>query len=131
MPKSSSLGSPAFPDQDVRRLEVAVHHQLLVGVADRAADLAEEPQAGREVELFSAQNWSARHAVDQLHHQVGPAARQGAAVVELGDLRAIEGGQDLPLGEEPLVHDRRLEALVDHLERHLALELRRRARSAR
>ncbi len=41
------LGLGFGGDQDVRRLEVAVHHQLLVGVAHRAADLAEKLQPFR------------------------------------------------------------------------------------
>ena len=39
------LGSPSGRDQDVRRLQIAVHHELFVRVLDCLGDLAEESQA--------------------------------------------------------------------------------------
>ena len=61
-----------------------------------------------------------RHAVDQLHDEVGPAGFRGPGVEDAGDVDVVHHGQGLPLGLEagddlPAVHPR-----LDDLERDLA-----------
>ena len=45
-----------------------------------------------------------RHALDQLHDEVRPAAVGGAGVEHLGDVRVVHQRQGLPLGLEPGEH---------------------------
>ena len=88
-------------DQDVRGLDVAVDHQVLMGVLHRGADLAEEVDPGVESQAVLGRSTVEGHALDVLHDQVGPAVVGGAAVEEARDAGVVEGGQDLPLGAEP------------------------------
>ncbi len=116
------LGLAFAVDQDVRRLEVAVHHQVLVGVGDRRADVDEELQPFLERQLVLLAVGVERQAVDVLEHEVGAAVGGGAAFEKPGDVGMVEAGEDLPLGEEALVDDRQVLAGADDLDRHLALE---------
>ena len=73
---------------------------LLVRVLDRPADGHEQrqPLAGREVAVVA--ELGDRHAVDQLHDEVGPAGVGGAGVEDAGDVLVVHHGQGLALGLE-------------------------------
>lgn len=58
-------------DQDVLRLEIAVHHQVLVREGDRGAHGAEELQSFAQREVVAFAEAVDRLALDVLHHQVG------------------------------------------------------------
>ena len=74
-------------DEHVRRLDVAVDDPLQVGVLDGVADRDEQlqPLARRELVLVAVVG--DRHAADEFHHEVGPAALRGAGVEHAGDVR--------------------------------------------
>ncbi len=61
-----------------------------------------------------------RHALDQLHDEVGPAGRRRAGVEHLGDVRVVHQRQGLPLGLEAGDDLARVHARLDDLERDLA-----------
>ena len=104
-------------DHDVGRLDVAVDDPLLVGVLDRLADRHEQLQPLPRRQVVVVAVLGDRHAVDQLHDEVGPAPRGGPGVEDAGDVDMIHHCQGLPLGLEagddlPAVHPR-----LDDLER--------------
>jgi nucleotide sugar dehydrogenase len=67
-------------DQDIRRLNVAVDYPLLMGMLDRLTDLHEklQPLAQRQPVLITVLR--DRHAVNELHHEVGQPGRGRASV---------------------------------------------------
>ena len=95
---------------------------LLVGVLHRLADREEQfqPLAGRELLLVAVVG--DRDALDQLHHEVGPAAVGGAGVEHPGDVGVVHQRQGLPLGLEPGDDVARVHARLDDLEGHLAAD---------
>ena len=60
------------------------------------------------------------NALDQLHHEVGPAAVGRAGVEHPGDVGVVHQGQGLPLGLEAGDDVARVHARLDDLEGHLA-----------
>ncbi len=117
------LGVPVLRDEDVLRLEVAVHDARLVRRLQRLGDL--DGQRQRALELHRcAQQFPKRGAVEQLlHHEVHAALV--ADVVHRGDVRVVERrrrprlllepGQPLRVGGE---------LLGQHLDGHLAAQAR-------
>ena len=87
--------------QDVRGLEVAMHHQPLVceshGIAHREEQFQNRLRRQRMLATIAVNG----QAIDILHHQIGPPLRRGAAIEQPRDMRVRQGRQDLPfLGEE-------------------------------
>ena len=76
----------------------------------------------RSGRCFSSQYFGDRHAFDQLHDEVGPAAVGRAGVEHLGDVRMVHHRQGLPLGLEAGDHLPRVHAGLDDLERDRPLE---------
>ena len=78
MPKSVSFTAAVGADQDVARLDVAVHEPALVRRLQRPRGLLEQPQRLVRVDRAAGDERGQRLAADQLHHQVGGApARPG------------------------------------------------------
>ena len=101
------LHLPGRGDQDVARLDVAVHQARGVGDLQRAAGLLEHVECVPQRQPSGALDHGVqRLAVDQLHHQVGGAARVVelglAVVVDAGDAGVVEHGDRAGLGAEPL-----------------------------
>ena len=94
------LHPPLAVDQDVRRLQVAVDDEPLVGVLHRRADVQEELEAALEVEPASGAELGDRRAVDVLHDQVRIANLVDAGVEDLRDVRMRERCQHAALGAE-------------------------------
>ncbi len=86
--------------------------RVLHGLANRDSEL--EPLSRRQ-SSFVAES-SDRDALDQLHHEVGPAGVGGAGVEDPGDVRVVHQGQGLALGAEPRQHLPRVHAGLDELE---------------
>jgi hypothetical protein len=87
-------------DEDVGRLQVAVHHEVRVGVRHGAARGREQAQPRRHVEPPGVAVVRDGAAVHVLHHEVRPPVGRHAAVEEAGHVRVVERGEDLPLGRE-------------------------------
>ena len=98
MPKSSSFGGAVGRHEDVGRLDVPVHHQVLVGVLHGPADVEEEAQALPDAEAFLGAQYRERPALDVLHDEVRAAVRRGAAVEKAGDVGMLQVREDLSLG---------------------------------
>ena len=100
-----------------------MHDEVLVGVLDRRADLAEEAQALVDREAAAVAVLDQRLALDVLHDEVGLAAIRRAAVEEARDVGMLEGGRDLALAAKSLAREVARHAGPDELDRHLLLEL--------
>ena len=107
--------------EDVRRLEVPVHDQVLVGVVDRPAHGPEQLQTLPDAEGMAGAEDVDRLPFDVLHDQIRPALL-GLATVEDGrDVGMLEPGQDVtlaaetpePFGSGIAVHDLERHGLVE------------------
>ena len=95
-------------------------HALAVGVVERGGDLAREPErlVHRELPLAD-QPGAERFAGDERHHVVEQAVGL-ARVDQRQDVRVLQVGGDLDLGQEPLAADHGGELGVQHLDGDLA-----------
>ena len=101
MPKSSSFTCAVGRHEDVRRLEVAVDDQVLVRVAHRLARRrAKSRSRSSTLEPTRVAVLGDRLALDVLHGEPRPPVVRDAAVEQPGDVRMVQPGEDLPLGEE-------------------------------
>ena len=96
--------------EDVRGVQGAVDHTALVRVLHRFTDLQEESQQAVQVGLLTASPLGDRRPIDQLHREPQTAGVRGSGVVDLGDMRVGEAGEDLTCGLEPSVHGARVHA---------------------
>ena len=90
----------AFVDEDVGRLQVAVHDPLLMGVVHRVGHLGDQLQALTNVERLLARVVVDRSAAHQLHREEGhghAADRGRAHLVDLGDPRMLQPPEQLGL----------------------------------
>ena len=117
MPKSTSFGTPSTVDQHIRRLDVAVDHQVLVGVLDRRADDPEQRHALRGRRRARGAVLGDRLPLHVLHHQVGLAGVGRAAVEHGGDVGMLEARQDLSLQEEAPLEVLGVAPAADQLQR--------------
>ena len=84
-------------DEHVRRLKIAMDDPLLMRVLHRVTDVHEqfEPILRREAVLVAVLR--DRDALDQLHHEVRPAAIRRAGIEHARNIRMIHHRQRLPL----------------------------------
>ncbi len=108
-------------DQDVVRLQVAMHDQVLVRVVDGRAHRAHQrdPLFGRQSPAVAV--GVDRFAVDVLHDEVRRAVRRAPAIEQSRDVRVLQRRQDLPLHAQPALHLAREHAAADQLDRDLLL----------
>ena len=122
MPKSSSFTVAVGRDEDVRRLEVAVHDEVRCACCTaRRRRAKRRSRARREAVLVAVA--VDRLAVDVLHDEVRLAVVGHAAVEQPRDVRMIERREDLSLGAEAVASMSASEPAAQQLERDLLLEL--------
>ena len=98
-PKSSTLTLPARRDLDVGRLQVPMHDPLLVRRSERLGDLPAERQRLVHGHGPGNETLGKRLAGNELEHEEADAARF-LEPVDRGDVRMIQGGEDLRLAFE-------------------------------
>ena len=94
---------------------------LLVGMADRIADLPKAGKALVDAELVAVAVLGDGFTFDILHHKVGPAVLRGAGIDDLRDVWMVEHGQGLALHLEACDDPLGIHAGLDELQGHLAL----------
>ena len=90
------LGFAVAGDQDVVRLQVAMHDQVPVRLLHAGADLQEQSQARAQVEPVAFAVVDQRAAVDELHRQPRDAGLGAAAVEDAGDVGMLQARQQDP-----------------------------------
>ena len=125
-PRDSEVGHQrvAVPrEQQVLRLDVPVHHTVLVGVLERLGGLPGDPHRVLHRQLpLPPQPVAQRLTLDKRHGE--PELAGGLArVVDGQDVGMLEPGGELNLVLEPLGAERGSELGVEHLERDRSLVL--------
>ena len=95
---------------------VGVNNDLLVGVVDRGADVAEKGEAFLGAEAGLVAVVGDRDAFHQLHGEVRAAGAGGPGVEHLGDVRVVHHRQCLALGLEAGEHLFGVHPGLDHPE---------------
>ena len=115
-------------DHHVGRLEIPMDDPFLMRVLHGLTNGDEqlETLTGRQAVFVAVAGDG--NPLDELHHEVRPAAAaacrvttRGPGVEDLGDVGMIHEGERLPLGLEPREHLPAVEARLHKLERHFAL----------
>jgi hypothetical protein len=116
----SRLGAAVARDEDVLRLQVAMHHAARVSRGDLCAVVDRLAWRQRTVSEQVAQ----RAAIEQFHHRVGDGAVL-AEIVDRDDVRVGQRGDGTRFGFEPSACDRIVRQRVgDDLDRDVALQPR-------
>jgi len=129
MPKSGHEHVAALVEQDVVRLDVAVHDVVAVRVRERVGDLAGDPRgiADRQF-LMAFQEVAQRRAVDAPHDDVKDFFVP-ADLVDRHDVRMLEPGDRLRFAQKALGDGRGGgEVDVEDLDRDVAFKALSRAR---
>ena len=86
------LGVAARRDEDVGRLDVAMHDAGVVRGVERVGDLHAEVDDGAGRQRPRPEHVEQRHPAEQLHHQIRPIAGLGrlADVVDGADVRMVQ-----------------------------------------
>ena len=113
----------ALVQQDVLRLDVAVHHALPVRVVERARHLPRDGERLVQPELLLAIQLVPQRLAADVRQDVPEEALGLPRVDQREDVRMIEPRRDLDLGEEALRAQHGAQLGPQHLERHLAVVL--------
>ena len=108
-------------DQDVRRLEVQMHDQTGVRMADGRADLQKQTDAPRHQQRALLAPLGDRGAVDVVEREIGLQVAVDARIEQMRDVRMFEAGEDLALPAEAQVQARIGEAGPQQFQGHAAL----------
>lgn len=95
------LGLACPVHEHVRGLDVPVHDESGVGVGNRLGHLDEQPHPVIEAKAGLLAVAIDRPTVRQLHNDVGPLLFRDLGVVELGDVRMDQLGEQSLLAQEP------------------------------
>ncbi len=124
-PEVAELDDVVFGDQDVRRLDVAVHQPLAMRVGEAAGDLDRVVDGGQlRQHVLVAHQLAERRAVDELHHDVVRVVL-APEVVDVDDVRMGELRRRLRFVREALDEVVVLGVLIaQHLDRDPAAQQR-------
>jgi hypothetical protein len=110
-------------DQQVRRLEIAMHDEVAMRQIDRLRNGEDQPDARCEIGADALAPGVDRLALHELQYEIRPPVRRDPAVEKAGDVRMLEARQDLALAQEAAQHRVRVHAALEELERHRLLEV--------
>jgi hypothetical protein len=89
-------------NQDVRRLQVAVHDEIPMRVRDCIRHLREQPQARIHIELSIAAMLVDGLAFNVLEREIRLAIRSETRIVQMRNIRVIQRRENFPLARHPL-----------------------------
>ena len=95
------LGLPVRRDHDVRGLQVAVHHVVIVRVRQRAGDLRPVARHGLRGQASGRDQGIEGAALHELHRDEGAAAGL-ADLVDRADVRVVQARGGARLAQQPL-----------------------------
>ena len=101
-PEVQQLHLARVRHKDVRRLQIAVDDGVLVGVADRLANIPKQTQVFPQGAVPLFQPGGQWLPVGVLHHKPWHAVLKCARIVDAGDARMVQPGEHLLLQREPL-----------------------------
>ncbi len=104
--------------ENVAGFEIAVDHEVAVGVLDRAAHLSKQREPRGQAESVFIAVAGDGCAVDVLQHEIGPAIIHHAPVEQSGDVAVVQPGQDLALVPEAPNGLVGIHTALDDLDRH-------------
>ncbi len=116
-------------DEDVRRLDVAVHDQRAMRGFNRAANGQEEREPRAQVERARVRVARDRLAVHVFHDEVRHAGVGEAAVDQPRDIRMVEAREHAALALEEALLDLRVEPAPEQLDRDVLAEVAALART--
>ncbi len=96
------LDRPFSVDHDVRRLEIAMHHEVGVRISHRGANIAEQCEPRCKVGAFGPDPAIDRLSVDIIHDHVRPSVGGDPAVDQPRNIRMVEAGKQTALAREKL-----------------------------
>lgn len=106
-------------DEHVARLDVPMHHSLVVCMVHRRTHAVEEPHARRDRCSSPIAEDVDRLAPDILHHEIGPPAGRRAPIDHLRDRGVAHACENLPLAFKPGDHRTGVHPGLDHLNGNL------------
>jgi hypothetical protein len=109
--------------QDIRRLQIAMNNEVLMGIVNRGANRLKELETRIDIETIRIAKEIDGHAIDVFHDKVSAAVGQGATIEQMRDIRVIELRQDLAFQLEARVHRNGERTAMHHLDGDLLLEL--------
>ena len=109
-------------DQDVARLDVAMHHQVAVRMRHRGEHVVEQREAPVDVQPMQVAIAVDGFARDEVEHEVGLSARRHARVEQARDVRVGQPGQDGAFALEARCAGVAEHRQVQQLDRHAAAD---------
>ena len=109
-------------NQNVRRLQVAVHHQIGMGVLNCLQYFLKQPQARANVQPMVIAILGDRLAFDILQRQIRLPLRGHACIVEARDACILKPRQNVALPREPVRQRLAIQVEERKLESHLAFQ---------
>ena len=117
------LGDAGAGHQNVGRLQVAMHDEILMRVMHRGAHHLEQLQARGHLQMVGVAVDVDGDAVDVFHDDVGRAVGQRAAVQQVRDVRMIELRENLAFDLEAGLNATPQRAAMHHFDGHFLLEV--------
>ena len=93
--KVEQLHVPVCRHEDVVGFEVAVHHQMGMGILHGAEDLLEEGEAAPHAQAVGLAIVRQRHPLDVFHGEIGLTQRGDPRVIEPGDIGMDQTGEEV------------------------------------
>jgi hypothetical protein len=109
--------------QDVAGLDVAMNHQLLMGILNRRTHRQKKLQPCADVQIALVAVAIERQPLNVLHHEVRLAVFGASSFQQAGDIRVVQIGEDLAFGDKALSRKSPIEPAPHHLDRDHLMKL--------
>ena len=117
------LGNAVRGHEDVSRLDVAVHDQVLMRVLHRVAHVAEQTETVVDRQLLLLAPRGNLQAIDKFQDDIRRAVFGRAAIEQPGDIGMLQMRENLSLAPEPRNRGAAVQVELECLDRDLLVEL--------